>query len=52
MTLTTLWIGSINVQGMKTHILEQVNIFRGQREPEDDMTVVVAQRKELPAHAA
>jgi serine phosphatase RsbU (regulator of sigma subunit) len=43
---------SRSAQEMKTYILEQVNVFRGQREPEDDMTVVVAQLKELPVHAA
>jgi serine phosphatase RsbU (regulator of sigma subunit) len=41
-----------SAQAMKVHILEQVNTFRGQREPDDDMTVVVAQLKELPTHAA
>lgn len=41
-----------SAQEMKSHILEQVDTFRGQHEPEDDMTVVVAQLKELPTHAA
>ena len=41
-----------SAQAMKAHILEQVNAFHGQREPDDDMTVVVAQLKELPTHAA